>query len=935
MIRTFTYGPRPLTPGTRALLCASISSLALCAGTAAAQTSATSDGRTVTEVVVTGTRTERAGFQTPTPVTVLGAESLRNSATGQMAEAVLQLPQLRASQGSAQVPAGSQGGGQVFLNLRAVGPQRTLTLLDGKRFVPTQSAGALNVAGSVGVEQFPSAVIERVEVVTGGASAAYGSDAVAGVANFIINRRFTGLALSAGLGTSEHDDRNEVKGSFAAGGDFGGGQGHVVLSAEYFDAGAIDGGGRPWARRNERFIRDNRGVLIRASDVRFSNASFNGVFTNSPTNGTLVGVGFDKNGAPIPFNYGQFAVPSNSPAAFAAGGDGVPSVVYSGDIASSINRKIGYGRVSWDFGADWTIYAEGNLAQTRNVYHNIYDLLTARICPANAYLPASLVSRTPACTATAGGATLGLNAFTLGRRINTNTNELQRVVAGFEGRLGEVWKLDGYFTHGRLAQTVEQTAARTANFSRATNAVLSNGQIVCADTLSATASIRDVAAGCVPFNPFGQTTPTAAQLAYLRGVSLAHQVNTQDVAAINLAGEPFSLPAGPVSVATGFEYRRDKTNQTSDGLSQANAFTAGNFKPFSGSQHVEEGYLEVIAPLLKDQPMAESLELNGAIRYTHYSLAGNVTTWKVGLTYSPVEDIKFRATRSRDIRAPSLDLLFNNGARTQISITDGANGGYLTASNSLANPALKPEKANTTTVGVVLQPRFAPALSLSADWYNIDLKGAIATLSAQQTVNICSTAASAETCAQVVRGANGLISQVNVVPLNLNQFKTNGVDFEGVYRTSLWADAPLTLRGILTYVHTLRSSGPGIPTQEGAGDLSAFLNGLTGGVPHWRGTLQATVQAGPWTVFAQERYIGSGHYGNATTDVTNGFTSPYKIPAVSYTDVNLRYRLPWSKDLSVYGSVNNLFNKEPPFPTNQILHDAVGRYYRIGVDAKF
>jgi outer membrane receptor protein involved in Fe transport len=923
------------------LLCAgaSLAALAVTAMPAAAQTAAgtkpAADApRTdVQEVIVTGSRIESQGFESPTPVVTIGQQELKNTAPAIIADAIQELPQNFASTGRDVSSRGTgTGGGQPFANLRGLGSQRTLTLLDGKRFVTGLGAAS----GAVDISQFPNELVKRVDVVTGGASAAYGSDAIAGVVNVILDHKFSGVSAMAQGGTSEYGDSTEAKASLAVGTDFGGGRGHLELSGDYYHSGdPIDH--RPWLTNSAYITANGVGTLF--PDVRFSNQSQGGVFVNSPTSGGVRGIGFNSAGQGIPFNYGQFAPVSTSIAVQAAGGDGNGIYTIGFNIGGSLEQKVFYGRLSWDLNDNWNVYAEGNLTDNHNEYNQFYPTMTARICPTNAFLPANLVSLVPACVGAAGGATLGKAETGLGRVVIDNDNKVQRAVLGFEGLLGK-WSLDGYYTHGRLEQDVAVVNdLNVANYARAVNAVSSNGSIVCADTLSAVPATQAAAAGCVPYSPFGVVTASAAQRAYIGGTSALHQVDTQDVVAINLRGALLKLPAGDLAIATGFEYRRDAVTQTSDPLSQANAFFAGNYKAFSGSQEVKEGYVEAAVPLLKDQRFAHSLEFNGAVRYTDYSLAGPVTTWKVGGVWEPTSELLFRITRSHDIRAPDLDSLFDGGSRVLGQVRD--KGALVVVFvNTLPNPNLVPEKADMITGGATYRPAWASGLNLSVDVYDIQIKGVIGSLGIQAPIDQCAADPTSVLCSLVHRNAAGVITDIDNKPLNnaANTLKTNGVDLQATYRREL-ADfvghlpGSVTLNVLANYIDELGTSGPGIVFRNSAGNVSTFG-------PHWRGNLRATYDNGPLSVFVQERWIGSGRDGDDISDAA-AFRAPHYISDVFYTDLTVHYDLPKLHGVTLTGSIQNLFNRDPPTipgaqsQTNQAIYDVIGRYYRVNVRARF
>ncbi|HWL47728.1 MAG TPA: TonB-dependent receptor, partial [Sphingomonadaceae bacterium] len=538
----------------------------------------------------------------------------------------------------------------------------------------------------------------------------------------------------------------------------------------------------------------------------------------------------------------------------------------------------------------------------------------------------------------------------LGFAIGRTKVETYRAVAGLEGKLGSRWSWDAYYQYGQtnFDQTVTNNRIN-ANFTRAVNAVIDpdTGNIVCADTISPDPAVRAAAAGCQPLNIIGQNRFSPEAKAYTYGTSQQNTRLTQHVVAANLRGDLVDLWAGPLSVAAGFEFRRDLISGTSDPISQANGFYITNAVAFSPpAVKVTEGYLEAVLPLLRDAPLARSLELNGAVRRTHYSTSGNVTTWKIGGVYEPVESIRFRATRSRDIRAPNVNELFLPLTTSFSSVLDKETGDNpLVPILRGGNPNLKPEIADTTTVGVILSPRgFLQGLRLAVDYYDIKIDNAINTLGAQVIANNC-YAGVAEFCALIQRDADNKLVRITDSFLNVAQLRTRGIDFELDYSVPVSASDMLTLRALATYVDKLELGGV-----DRAGMTGIPVSGIPG-IPDWTVDTTITWDHDPVSLTLQGRYISAGKY-----DVTLiGPDDPrYKITLPNSINDNtvpsyFLFNLSGSVDIvndggrkfQIFGAVNNLFDRQPPLApgstgyTNAILFDQVGRTFRVGARFKY
>lgn len=902
------------------------------------------------EIVVTGSRVAAGGMAQPTPVTMVDAGALQDLSPKGLAEGVLQLPAFNGSN-SRTAGGAAANAGHTYLNLRGLGTNRNLVLLDGRRFVATQDAGAVDI------NLFPQLLMKRVEVVTGGASAAYGSDAIAGVTNFILDDRFTGVKGLASQGISRYGDSRTTRASLAGGASFLDGKLHVIASADFTrDTGAegvnIGGKHRDWLARG-RFLINNPNVsaanpasptnptLIVGDDVRFPYGTDGGLITSGPFAGTQ----FLPGGVTAPMVFG-----TNRTAGSMSGGNGATSAG-TGTLSTPLNSKVGFAHVTYGNKDTVELFADGMYARTyatNNAGANSFgfNATAYRIFGDNAYLPTNIKSQ----MAAGDSFTMGRWNSDLGIYQKQIETQVYRGVAGLRGRSGEDWDWDAYYQHGTTKG--DFTAGHgviTANLYNAVDAVVNpaNGQVVCRSTLTNPTN------GCVPINLFGAGSPSAAARQYISGDAYANQTIKQDVAAGTLRGSPFATDAGDVQMAIGFEHRREQLAQDVPPLATitqtgggARGFPAsmvgiqggyflGNSSPVDGSYKVDEGFVEAQVPLVRDAVWADSLAFNAAGRVTHYSNAGTVWTYKTGLDYAPVADLRFRGTLSRDIRAPNLGELYLSQAQTIATVLDRQNANAaVTATIKLpGNPDLRPEKSDTYTVGVVATPSFLPGLNLSVDYYNIKIKDAIGRLSNQLTVDQCA-AGNASMCSLITRNA-GSISVISTPNLNLATLSTRGIDVELAYGFDVGdvfgVPGRTTLRALGSYVSKLETTTPGSAPVDRASQTPL------------QATLSASFDAGPFSAVIQERLIGS-----RKIDSTYGpsFIAKNRIGSVWYTDVNVTYRLAGDMEgVELFGAANNLFDRDPPLGVTPFgvaasstlvqFYDVVGLYMTAGVRFSF
>ncbi len=527
------------------------------------------------DIVVTGSRIVSNGFSAPTPTTVIGAEQLALNAQPNVFNSIAQLPSLQGSTGVTTGTNSTSSGTQGLssFSLRGLGTIRTLTLLDGQRVV-----GA-NVTGVPDISQFPQLLIERVDVVTGGASASYGSDAVGGVVNFITNKRFKGIKGNLQGGISDYGDDEQVLAQLAFGTSFLNDRLHLIVSGEYSHEGGISPGGygeegpagRDWYTTATLV---NRGITNDGApqfNYREHAQAYQYTKYGLINNGPLQGIAFDQSGQPFAFNYGSNGVPrrnANGDVAgcyvgFCIGGDLSGNVGIGTTLKSRLDRYNGYGRIGFDIDADNEVYATVNLSQvdTSNQPNPGAAQTSLNISCANPFLPQSVSA---AC------ATAGITGFRYGvtNAILPNikvfpSRKQYRFVGGATGKLaafGTDWRYDAYYEHGEnITDITVENMLIPRRYLQAIDAVRENGTIVC----------RNVAAranGCQPLNIFGGATPSSAALSYLQPENgpFQHTRQTQDVASVNLSGDPFATWAGRVSIATGVEWRREFYRVTSD-----------------------------------------------------------------------------------------------------------------------------------------------------------------------------------------------------------------------------------------------------------------------------------------------------------------------------------------------------------------------------------
>lgn len=888
------------------------------------------------DIVVTGTRVIRDGYQAPTPTTVVSSEMLEARAPSTAIDALSLLPAFKrvATSGTANQSVGSSGG-QSFVNLRGLGPNRTLVLLNGQRVAPSTADASVDVA------LLPQGLFERVDVVTGGGSSAWGSDAVAGVVNFILDTKFQGLKGELQGGVSSRGDNLSGKAELNFGTKFADGRGHILGSFEYYDSEGVGYRSRPWSQyqagvvANPAYAPGNgQSRLLLSPYAYHGNVTWGGVITDTALRGTQ----FDSNGNSTAFPFCRINQGAN--AACDGPRDDISYLGYWTAMTTPQTRGTGYLRLSYDVLDNVNVYAD-YLHGESNTSYSTLPPSTALGIPIlirndNPFIPSAIQAQL---------APLGITSFNLGRTSRDmgngtiyRNNRVDRFSIGLDATLADTWRLRTYLTQGTSRQANGfNNVPNRSRFAAAVDAVRDpeTARIVCRSTLTNPTN------GCVPLNLFGEGAPSAQAIDWVMGEYRADLTLKQLAGGLNLSADPFSTWAGPVSVAVGAEYREESANQVVDATSAVRGWAFGNPQPLSGKFNVKEAYIDTVIPLAKEASWADSLELNAAARYASYSTSGGVTTWKLGATYKPINDILLRATRSRDIRAPSILELFTSTLQSTATIVDTSNTTQPTIRVlTQGNPDLTPEVADTTSAGIVYQPSLLRGFSASVDYYKIKIRGAITTLATQDIANRCNQG-NQEICALITRDSSGVITTISRPFLNIQQLVTSGVDFEASYRfelSNIGNNLPgsVALRALGSYVHEY-VTGTGVTTLDEAGSLVP-------GMPKWSWDLNAIYTGGPFLVNLSASHVGGGKFSNEYTQPTD--IDINHVDGVWYFGATAQYtfKLDEGRSVAVYLNAANILDTPPPYPFGVSgvpvpggpggPYDRIGRSFKAGVRFK-
>lgn len=890
-----------------------------------------------TVVVTASSRLNAKGFNAPTPTTDITAVQLQSAAPENIGDALkLESPAFHTT---SQTSTATE-----FANLRNLGANRTLVLIDGRRIVPTQPDG------TVDLNMIPSALIDHAEIVTGGASAAWGSDAVAGVVNLTLRRNMQGIEADVQGGLSTYGDKGNYKASLAGGTAFADGRGHFLAGAEYTRDDGIEDlqypyFARPWAYEergsvgNSAYAKNGLPGVLYSYDVQRSDVGPGGLITNGPLRGVL----FGPNGTTAQFQYGQ--VYGNNMIGGASNFGELPTP--GGQLAFPYERYTALSRIPYELTDSLGAFLEFNYGHVlsngyTNPNRNEGSVTGSTSCSqstvvsgiggidiniSNAYLPSSVVSAMQ---------NAGITCFSMGRsyrdiaRLQTDDGSpyMWRGVGGFNGDLGHGWTWDAYYQYGTAEFQQRRIGdMNVPNMRLAIDAVRdpTTGQVVCRSTLTNPGN------GCVPIDLFGFGSITPAAYDYVFGTAAYNAKTTQVVSEANIHGQPLSLWDGPLLLAAGVGYRREAIDAESDPVSEALGWATGQRQGTIGSYDLKEVYAEVGVPLARNLSWAKAIDLDASVRNTDYSSSGNVDTWKIGGTYQIPGGLELRVSRSRDIRAGDLAELFTATQTATLNVQNPLTGALgPTLQITTGNPKLQPEKADTITGGAVYQPDSVPDFRLSADWFDISINDAIGTLTAQQTANLCYIDNLPKYCSLITVNSAGQISAITINYQNLAKVHASGLDFEASYKFDLDRIAQrlpggVALRAIGTYYDDLTTTAsPGATPIQGVG---VYTN------PHWTVFGSADYTLSRFDARVELQYFNGGKIDNTLTQGQIGPTgvNMNNVNGTLYTNLFAQYAL-LDERLAVYVRINNLFNTWPPFPSNGGgIFDSVGRAYTAGV----
>jgi outer membrane receptor protein involved in Fe transport len=938
-------------------------------------------------VVVTGSRIASPNADSPSPLQVLTAADIAASGAINLQELLLKNPTMgtpTVSRTNSNFQTSSVGVSTV--DLRNLGTSRTLVLINGRRVV-----SGIPGEATVDLNTIPVDFIERVEMLTGGASATYGSDAVAGVVNIILKRNFSGISMDAQLGRSSEGDDKRRKVSLTFGTTSADGRSNIMGHLGWTKEGEVR------SKDRERSAVDQISKLVAgtgtADDIFTPQRPFNSSF--APQGRFFHDTGsytYDRNGNPIPFS-------SNGTATVPASGFNRSEFRY---IAVPTDRYLMSTSGNLAINDNHSLFLEGTYAATRTQsVIEPYPLGAEDIYPATGgqvpaeFLVNGTLQRNPVVPqylwdriSDTDGDGLRDYYFTrrmaeVGTRGNIAERDTFRVATGVKGTVLERWNYEVFGVYGSTKEAQTSTGqVNVLNFRNALEAITdandANGNGSRTDAICRDANARTQ--GCVPINVFGWGTISPEALKYVNAPGTLQTKVTQKILGGSINGDVYQLPAGAVGLAGGFEYRKEDSSSVPDPLTQAGLNAGNATPPVFGDFSVKEIFAEARVPILKDKPFAKNLSALVAARVGDYSTIGNAKSWNLGFEWTPVTDLKFRTTRSLSTRAPNIGELFqppsqdfptgivdpcvgvtatSSGARSDacraapgVMANIQANGSFTVNQSDIqgisgfnrGNPGLQEEKGRSTTIGMVYTPRSAPwpwlrRFVFTADYFDIKISDAIVSTPRQFALDQCYGGGGTQFCSLITRRprAIGANSAGSLEFVDLVQSNSGGTVTEGVDVTAAWADqvGPGRLAAHLAYTYVRKGYDiplPGADQDPWADEVGASKHKavLTLGYK-WR----------DWNFTTYNTYIGAASLDDqflAQYDLAPGSK---RVKRKIYTDFQVTYAM--RKNVELYMGMFNAFDTEPPpiisgLPANSTgaetdagTYDAIGRRVYIGL----
>ena len=996
------------------------------------------------QMVVTGSRIPRADIVANSPVSVVSGEEFELTGIVNTDQLLNTLPQV--------VPgltntSNNPGDGTATVDLRGLGTQRTLVLVNGRRWIPSDGAATV----TVDINTIPSPLIERVELLTGGASTTYGSDAVAGVVNFILKDDFEGLELNSTFGITDDGDSETWDINLTAGGNYGDGRGNAVVFVDYY-------------KQEPTFQADRSFSEVTCEDGGGDDtcAGVPGLVeggSTSPPQARILGGNaltvlpfFDPTFTPGPDDTNNYSFdPDGTIRPFADPGDRFNYAPFN-FLQVPLERWEIHGQTNYEVVDQYLdVYLEGTFVNTRSdqelaptpavlgngsgstvapLLVNLDNpfLQTQSIGTATA---ADVLDRAfgvdtngasgvitndngtpddetddfpeinPAYLGDADGqislpSLLQRRLLEVGSRRSLDTRNSWRVLLGGRGELDNGWQYDVYYSYSRMERT--QRLENDASGLRFQQALLAQ-----ADPVTGEPVCIDPSNGCAPINPFGEGNISEAAADFIRVGATNVTTQQEQVLSATLAGDLMELPAGPLGFAIGAEYRAADLTFTPDTFLAAGDVLGFNASaPTSGRFDVWELFGEVAIPIISDVPFIDYLGVDAGIRYSDYSTGqvGGVWTYKTTGEWRPISDVKVRGGFQRAIRAPNVVELFQGAAQSFPGYTDPCDASISGGSAAIqaacladgvpaselttfsqgnsqvqatvaGNPDLQEEEADTITVGAVWQPSQVPGLSVSVDYYSIEISDAIAAFGGGAPFVVIGCIAAGGNngdpngfCDAYSRDpASGEVQIVSTPNANISTLKARGVDFQIDYSFDL-ADFGLgdnagaldvNLYGAHRLENTFRAN-PDVPAIECAGFFGAPCGQTVGGVsdPEWKFTARLTYRQDAWTASLRWRYLSSttdARISQASALNAAGIPFPDPTPGIpvaaleydaeQYLDLTGTWDV--TENLQLRAGINNLFDNSPPIVGDQQVqantdpsqYDVLGRRFFVSGKIRF
>ena len=956
---------------------------ALSPGVAFAQSGANEDDA----IVVTGTRIRQPDFEFSNPVASVDAQTIQQSGVTNLTDFARDMPALLNSfstEDSADTGNSGSLQGQNLLDLRSLGTNRTLVLVDGRRHVAGQEGSA-----AVDINTIPLDMVERIEILTGGASAVYGADGVTGVVNFVMRDNFEGFQVRAQHGWTEQGGGGAEFISGLWGTNFAGGRGNVMVGAEYSVTHALDF----WERdiiapgnaeaiisgqivRGARYVDTSRGGSFLTDcdgDYGFFFTACNPAWLDDPDTPTTT-TGIDYNGDGSPWVEGTYVG-----GAFMVGGTGSRLEDFNDQLIPDLDRWTINTRAHYNFTGGHRVVGEFKWAHTETFFvgQPTYDF-GEYVYVDNPFMPASIRNAALAGVIGAGepGVPMFRDNFDLGTLDHAVTRDTFRVVVGLEGPIADWLDYNVSYVYGT---TVSDQRYRTRNNERwlAGIDVVDNGSgPVCRDN---SGGVTWAAGTCLPINVFGEGGMSQDAIDWVMNDLYNKETITQSVLTGYLSGDTggFALQGGPIAFVLGAEYREEASQFDYDDYlgslpNPDRLFWNGQGIDSEGSFHVSEAFAEVSLPILRNMPFAENLTVDAAYRISSYSSIGETESWKAGFRYSPTDWLMFRGTMATAVRAPNItelylpqQITFGNTGATDPCDSDLVNDGTpLRVTNCIAafaalgvpydpatwqnttsttipglaggNANLKPEEAETITYGFVFQPTFLPGLSVAVDYWDIELTDAVQFLTVGQIAGFCYDFAQPNQYCDLIERTAGGVPQYAIPPggvsdfasgaVNVAAYLVSGYDIAVRYRLD---PADWGLANIGRFMFAVNATKlESWEFQDSA--LSPAVSELgEPGQPEWQASFDATWQLGGFTVnYGYSWFSETDRLGNVPAGYDTWSARSVHDIYVAY-DFMDRYR--------IYGGVNNLTEQEPdrasvraPYPINEI-----GRTFFVGARAVF